>query len=69
MTTPSIRDLQNRVNEIVAESKSSAGAIRTAQADPKVRGQLNEILTDAVIRSWTAKQRAEIDEFMAAERR
>ena len=65
MASPSIQDLQTRVNEIVANSDSDTQAIKAAQNDETARGLLNEILVDAVAKAWTRREAAEISAFMA----
>lgn len=63
--TLSIKEMQARVNQIVAISGTAHEAIIRTQADQTITSLCREIIVDATAQAWTARQAREIEHFMA----
>lgn len=61
MRTLAIREMQERVNEIVGAAASWEEAQRMVDEDEEVDRLCREIIRDATARAWTAKVGREID--------
>jgi len=66
--TLTIREMQHRVNKIVATAETWEQAQRLVAEDKEANRLCKEIIRDATGRAWTAKVDREIDAFLAEAR-